>query len=155
MKYICKDLVKVGGKVIASPYDIVVIGEDQIYNVTTGVDIKEISVDEFKTHLNNIHDDYITVDTVPSKEDNFRNIIEELYSTYIKKNSDYGNSFDRSLDEWGLQAAAFRMDDKMNRFKNLVRTGSFKVKDESVVDTLKDLANYAIMTAMYIEYGNV
>lgn len=152
MKYICKDLVKVGGKVIASPYDIVVIGDDQIYNVTTGVDIKEISVDEFKTHLNNIHDDYTTV---PSKEDNFRNIIEELYSTYIKKNSDYGNSFDRSLDEWGLQAAAFRMDDKMNRFKNLVKTGSFKVKDESVVDTLKDLANYAIMTAMYIEYGNV
>lgn len=84
----------------------------------------------------------------------FETITSELYDTYKKKNSDYGNSFDKSLDEWGLQAAAFRMDDKMNRFKSLVKNSSFKVKDESIMDTLKDLANYCIMTVMYLENGD-
>lgn len=153
MKYICRDQICIDGKTVAQPGELIVISDDgdQIYNVTSGIDIRNINSSDIIPHLNNIHDNKITID---SREKQFESIINELFETYKKKNADYGNSFDKSLDEWGLQAAAFRMDDKMNRFKSLVKNGSFKVKDESIMDTLKDLANYCIMTVMYIENGN-
>lgn len=156
MKYICRDQIVIGGKTVADPGDVIIVSdlEDQIYNVTSALDIKSITITELMPHLNNVHDNYSASTIERSKEDKFKAIIDELFETYKKKNSDYGNSFDKSIDEWGLQAAAFRMDDKMNRFKNLVKNGTFKVKDETVVDTLKDLANYCIMTAMYLENGH-
>lgn len=157
MKYICRDQIYKDGKTIAQPGDLIVIGdlEGQIYNVTAGLDIKDVDPNLIIPHMNNIHDNYCRLgSTESSKEIQFKSIIDELFDTYKKKNADYGDSFDKSLDEWGLQAAAFRMDDKMNRFKSLVKNGSFKVKDESVLDTLKDLANYCIMTVMYLENGN-
>ena len=74
-----------------------------------------------------------------------------MFKTYCKKNKDYGNSFDQSLDKWGLNVAAIRLGDKLNRFESYVKNGSFKVKDEGVRDTLADLATYAIMTIMYLD----
>lgn len=44
-----------------------------------------------------------------------------------------------------------RLGDKFNRFKNLTRSGLRQVVDESIRDTLIDLANYAIMTVMEID----
>ena len=39
-----------------------------------------------------------------------------------------------------------RLEDKLNRLKALTRAGNQQVNDESIDDTLMDLANYAIMT---------
>jgi hypothetical protein len=39
-----------------------------------------------------------------------------------------------------------RLEDKLNRLKSLTRSGDQQVNDESIDDTLMDLANYAIMT---------
>lgn len=80
----------------------------------------------------------------------FNTILGDMADTFERKNSDYGNSFKESLDEDGLIAAKVRMMDKMRRFSNLISSEA-QVKDESIIDTLKDLANYAVMTAMYIE----
>ena len=44
-----------------------------------------------------------------------------------------------------------RLGDKLNRFKALTKSGSQQVSDESVRDTLIDLANYAIMTILEME----
>ena len=45
-----------------------------------------------------------------------------------------------------------RLGDKLERFKNLTRNPSTQaVSDESIIDTLKDLANYAIMTIIELE----
>ena len=74
-----------------------------------------------------------------------RGIYEELETLYTTKNADYGDSFGQSIREWGIIAGVVRMDDKMRRLKNLVRNDA-KVKDETIRDTLLDLANYAIMT---------
>lgn len=69
--------------------------------------------------------------------------ISELYRC---KNHDYGDSFGKSFQEWGSTMLAIRLDDKLNRFKQLIRNpGTQIVTDESVIDTLRDLANYAIM----------
>lgn len=102
--------------------------------------------DNFKNIKNNKTSDNISENVLK-----FASITTELFDTYKKKNCDYGDSFTKSLDEWGLQAAAVRMDDKMNRFKNIIQNGSIKVKDETLIDTLKDLANYCIMTVIYLE----
>lgn len=44
-----------------------------------------------------------------------------------------------------------RLSDKLNRFKMLSKGKDALVNDESIRDTLIDLANYAIMTIMELE----
>lgn len=80
----------------------------------------------------------------------FKELANIIAETYERKNADYGNSFEKSLDKFGLVAAAVRIGDKVNRFENLIDRENL-VKDESISDTLLDLATYALMTAMYIE----
>lgn len=84
-----------------------------------------------------------------------RTICTQLNNTFVKKNTDYGNSFGESYEEWGLVAAVVRMDDKMRRLKQLTKGNEAQVKDESIRDTLMDMANYAIMTVMELEAENV
>ena len=78
-------------------------------------------------------------------------ICDELYETYKKKNADYGNSFENSLDKHGLIAGIVRMDDKMSRLISLNSKNEQQVMDESMRDTLMDLANYAIMSVMWLD----
>lgn len=74
----------------------------------------------------------------------------ELTELYERKNHDYGDSFHLTYKKWGLPMAAIRLEDKLQRFETLIRAES-RVKDESVRDTLIDLANYAIMTVMELD----
>lgn len=80
----------------------------------------------------------------------FIDITTNMAKIYAAKNHDYGNSFDQSLDKFGLIASVVRMGDKMNRLETLVIKKA-QVKDESIKDTLLDLANYAIMTVMWLD----
>ena len=80
-------------------------------------------------------------------------ICKDLNDIYARKNKDYGDSFGRSFAEYGMTMPCIRLDDKLQRLKNLTRNGSASVNDESIEDTLLDLANYAIMTL--IERGYV
>ena len=75
----------------------------------------------------------------------------ELNNIYEKKNADYGNSFANSLDKHGLIAGIVRMDDKMSRLISLNSKNEQQVMDESMRDTLMDLANYAIMSVMWLD----
>lgn len=75
-----------------------------------------------------------------------------LNEIYAKKNHDYGDSFGESYKEWGMVAALVRMSDKWNRLKALCGGKEAKVKDESILDTLIDLANYSLM--FYLELSN-
>ena len=78
-------------------------------------------------------------------------ICEEINDLYDRKNHDYGDSFHQTFVEEGMAMARIRLGDKFNRFKILSRGGNQKVNDESIRDTLIDLANYAIMTVMEME----
>lgn len=83
---------------------------------------------------------------------NMKEAHNELLSIFEKKNADYGNSFEESLEKHGIIAAIVRMEDKMGRLNSLTKKGAEqKVSDESLVDTLKDLSNYALMTAVWLE----
>ena len=74
-------------------------------------------------------------------------ICEELNEIYARKNHDYGDSFGKGYAEYGIVMAVIRLEDKLNRLKSLIKAESL-VKDESINDTLMDLANYAIMTVI-------
>lgn len=88
------------------------------------------------------------------KEDKFKEITDSMLQTYIKKNKDYGDSFSNSLNEFGLVAAVTRIGDKFNRIKSLIKKEEIQVKEESIADTLLDMANYCIMTKMWLENNN-
>ena len=75
---------------------------------------------------------------------------KELQDIFVKKNTDYGNSFEESLEKHGLIAAIVRMEDKMSRLNTLSKQEAL-VSDESLIDTLKDLSNYALMSAVWLE----
>lgn len=81
------------------------------------------------------------------------NICKSLNKVYIQKNHDYGNSFGDMYQKLGIITAVTRIGDKYNRLVNLVSLPKEeqKVKDESIKDTLLDMANYCIMTVMEIE----
>ena len=76
----------------------------------------------------------------------FVSICKEMTELYNLKNIDYGDSFGKSFEEWGMPMPCIRLTDKLNRLCSLTKNSSQKVQDESIEDTLKDLANYSIMT---------
>ena len=81
-------------------------------------------------------------------------ICAELTALYERKNHDYGDSFGKSFKEYGMAMPCIRLEDKLNRLKALTRNGNQQVNDESIDDTLMDLANYAIMTLVERKVGN-
>ena len=76
----------------------------------------------------------------------FVSICKEMTELYDLKNMDYGDSFGKSFEEWGMPMPCIRLTDKLNRLCSLTKNFSQRVQDESIEDTLKDLANYSIMT---------
>lgn len=78
-------------------------------------------------------------------------ICNSLHELYVKKNHDYGDSFHKSFIEEGMAMPRIRLGDKFNRFKTLSKNEQQMVNDESIIDTLMDLANYSIMTILELE----
>lgn len=92
--------------------------------------------------------------TTKTKVQMHREICEEINDLYARKNHDYGDSFHQTFVEEGMAMARIRLGDKFNRFKTLSRDEEQKVNDESIRDTLIDLANYAIMTVLEMEVSD-
>ena len=86
-----------------------------------------------------------------NRVDRHEEICSGIHETYIQKNRAYGNSFDKSCDQYGITAALVRMSDKWNRLNSLALNKDIPIGDESLKDTLLDLANYCIITAMWCE----
>lgn len=75
----------------------------------------------------------------------------KLNQTFVDKNHDYGGSFEESLNEFGTVAGVIRIGDKYNRLRTLTRMDTGGRVSESLTDTLLDMANYAVMTAVWIQ----
>ena len=76
----------------------------------------------------------------------FREIANDLGELYEKKNAAYGNSFGETYQKLGIISAVTRISDKYNRLCNIAINPDIDNLGESLEDTLKDLASYAIMT---------
>ena len=152
-KWIAKYFVE--DSLIMKPGDIIVMNGNQLYNITTGVDYRNIpDTSNLKMYLESITDEISSPQPLPIITDvnRFEDITNKMIRIFKKKNHDYGNSFEQSLNEEGLAASRLRMGDKWNRFKTLSKPKTeAKVNDESLRDTLVDLANYAIMTVIWLD----
>lgn len=82
-------------------------------------------------------------------------LCQEIHKTYVRKNHDYGDSFSKSFDTYGIISAMVRMSDKWNRLEELtIKNGTARV-NESIRDTLMDLANYALLTVMELDCRDI
>jgi hypothetical protein len=74
------------------------------------------------------------------------NVGYSVVSIVKKKNKDYGNSYEKMIDKYGEVALLIRFQDKLGRLDSLVLKGQEQeVSDESIEDTLKDIAGYALL----------
>ena len=77
---------------------------------------------------------------------------DHQWNVFCRKNHDYGNSFEKSLDTFGLVAGIVRMNDKFERLVSLNDPNKdAQISSESLVDTLEDLSNYAAMAACWMK----
>lgn len=89
--------------------------------------------------------------TMTEDERRHKKILDEMADTFSKKNSDYGNAFEEILDDFGASYAVGRLKEKLKRLTKLVVSNKQEVKDESIEDTLLDMANYAVLTIMWLQ----
>jgi hypothetical protein len=93
----------------------------------------------------------------PELSNNFRIALELQYILFAEKHLAYGfenislgGDLSKPKDnKFSLTGLWFRLNDKMNRFKNIaINNASNHVKDESMIDTFMDMANYAIIAKL-------
>lgn len=77
-----------------------------------------------------------------------RSVLQKMGDIFAVKNEKYGSSFEVSVDKYDMIAALTRISDKFNRIENLILNGDGGTDDETVMDTLIDMANYCVMTAV-------
>ena len=78
----------------------------------------------------------------------FKDLLEEMYETYEKKNADYGDSFKKTHLQFGEIAGLVRISDKVNRLISLSEKDDNGAYFESKRDTYMDLANYCLMQVL-------
>ena len=75
----------------------------------------------------------------------------KMLNLMAKKNADYGNAFNKGCDKLGYKYGLARMYDKANRLVKLIEddfngyNNTPNVEDETMFDTIQDLANYCNM----------
>ena len=85
-------------------------------------------------------------------ESNIESRCEKIKGKKKKKNKMYGDSFFKTLEEYGDSLICVRLEDKLNRLKQIILKGmSDKESDERLVDTLTDIAGYSILSLVYLE----
>ena len=111
---------------------------------------------EVYDRLKTVEQGLMNLGSRPVLSDNVQSFVDittNMAKTYAAKNQDYGNSFEQSCNKFGIIASVVRLGDKMNRIESLA-VNEAKVKDESIKDTLLDLATYSIMTLMWLNKVN-
>lgn len=83
--------------------------------------------------------------------DKLEELVDSLLSLYKKKNSDYGNSFADTVEKLGFAYALGTLNTKVDRAISVFNKGECEIADESIRDTLMDLANYSLMTLVEID----
>ena len=94
-------------------------------------------------------------------DDEFEGILLEMSSLHKKKNQDYGSDEDpfanvRASQEFGIPAwlgSIIRANDKMTRLKTFAQKRT--LANETVEDSLLDLANYAVIALVLYRQSEV
>jgi hypothetical protein len=89
---------------------------------------------------------------VLDKYDQHEILCRHLNNTYRIKNPAYGDSFGRTFKKYGPISALTRLSDKWNRIEALMLGAQNDVRDESLPDTLEDMACYCLMTIIEMKF---
>ena len=89
--------------------------------------------------------------TESAKKNPFAEYTDHLAEILQEKNGAYGDSFTESVNKFGLVVMPIRLSDKFNRICQLIKNGKLKENDESLEDTLLDMAGYAILGLKYLK----
>ncbi len=84
-------------------------------------------------------------------DNEFLEYTNHLADVLNQKNLAYGDSFTKSVDKYGLSVIGVRLSDKYNRIEHLITHNELKENDESLEDTLLDMAGYSILGLKYLE----
>ena len=74
----------------------------------------------------------------------YKKIVTETMELCVKKNKDYGSSVEDTFEKFGDISYLVRITDKYNRICSLLN-GEGEIKDESIDDTIRDMANYSFL----------
>lgn len=83
----------------------------------------------------------------------FHELVVDMERVFTKKNHDYSGKKDpySSFRDFGWKGVVVRIGDKYHRIKNFSAQENLEVKDETIMDTLQDLAVYAVIAAIMYE----
>ena len=84
----------------------------------------------------------------------FSAVLSEMQEIFRKKNADYGNAFKDMYSEYGLIYPVMHLREKLNRIESIMKNGKAEVSNESIKDSLQDMANYCVMTLIEIDDDN-
>lgn len=76
-----------------------------------------------------------------------------LVDTLKRKNKDYGNSFSELFNDIGMPYAYMHMAEKLMRVKSLMDIDSNPQVNESIEDSIRDLAGYALLTLAHMPHN--
>lgn len=80
-------------------------------------------------------------------EEAFCSLLVKAFGTFMKKQHDYGP---HNIGVGGLIGVAVRIGDKTSRLHNLLKGAGDAACEESLYDTLEDLANYALIGCLLL-----
>ena len=109
----------------------------------------KINSDKIKEKANTKETLQKTLDKVKEPVENefmeeYKKIVTETMELCIKKNKDYGSSVQDTFEKFGDISYLVRITDKYNRICSLLN-GEGEIKDESIDDTIRDMANYSFL----------
>lgn len=81
---------------------------------------------------------------------NFDKTMKSIIDVVVKKNSDYGDAWQR----YGIFTPLIRINDKILRVKTLSDGRTALVAEENIKDTLIDIIGYCLLALEYIRVNN-
>ena len=96
------------------------------------------------------------------QSERFKELLEEMKKTHDAKRHDYASVEDvfanfRTCEMGGIptwKGCCVRLGDKFSRIMGFAKKEKLEVKDESIKDTLIDMANYALIALILYEEEN-
>ena len=107
---------------------------------------QEIEVNESDLKDVNTEPIDITVENDPVNPfmEEYKKIVTDTRELCVAKNKDYGSSVQDTYERFGDASYLVRITDKYNRICTLLDKEA-EVKDESIDDTIRDMANYCFL----------
>lgn len=102
-----------------------------------------------------MEEDTSSTASITTKVEQFTATVNEMAQLYKQKNENYGDSFSKLYETLGPISGLVPLHNKLDRITNLIKNANETTNHfESIEDTLRDLACYAIMYLIELKGDN-